>query len=296
MGMRSRTRLAACALSLGIAAAGIAAAADSAARVEAVTRTADAGRSAPAQQPAIAMRASRLIGMRVDNSRGDILGSIEDLAVDVNNARVYYAVLAFDPNRFSPEKLFAYPIRTLHAQRGSDRLILNVTPEQLRRAPGFARTARPDLNVVDGYRQRVDRYFGDVVRLEPLPDMVLRYASRLMKGNLLDTLGNDIGDVRDIVVDSGNGLIRYLIVAFEPGWFPPDRLAALPVRATYAPAGNRSDLVLRLAREQIGSAPSFARERWPDLDAGPYWADVDLWYRDVDEAASAGRPAAENNE
>src|SRR5690349_407031 len=53
-----------------------------------------------------AMRASKLLGKGVRNAEGKDIGKIEDLVVDMDSGKVRYAMLAFDPGLFSPEKLF----------------------------------------------------------------------------------------------------------------------------------------------------------------------------------------------
>jgi sporulation protein YlmC with PRC-barrel domain len=234
------------------------------------------------------VRASKLIGMEVRNAQDENLGEINDLVVDVNNQRVHYAILAFGGFMGMGEKLFAYPVRVFSMGREGDALVLNVEKERLKAAPGFERDRWPDWQAEDGYRTEVDRYYGPTVQVEPKPDMQLRRASQLLDADVAAN-GEDVGDVDDMVVNLSNGQVQFVVVELEEGWAQPDRLTLLPLRAFQHTLQNTEDLTLRLSRNQVATAPGFAKDRWPDLDR-EYRTELDAWFDnlDVNEATAAG--------
>ena len=73
------------------------------------------------------VRLTEFIGKNVRNARGEDLGEISDVVVDVNNERVHYAILSFDQGLALGDKLFAYPMRTLELSPDGDEIVLNVS-------------------------------------------------------------------------------------------------------------------------------------------------------------------------
>ena len=222
--------------------------------------------------PGIDMRASTLIGRDVRNAQGQDLGEIQDLIVDVNNQRVHYAVLAFGGLMGLGEKLFAYPVRLLTPS--GDALVLNVSKQQLERAPGFERNRWPDW-ADNRYRGQVDRYFGPTVALQPRENMQLVRASHLIGRDVDDRRGQDAGEIEDIVVNLGNASIHYVVLDFDKAWSPDDKMVSLPMNALRVPADRDDDLVLNVPRENIDTSDGFDDNAWPDLNDPIYQQQID---------------------
>ena len=79
--------------------------------------------------------ASGWIGRSIDTPDGDHLGTIRDFLIDVETARIGFAVLSFDGFLPAEEKLFAIPPRTLKAD--GERVVIDVEERLLKNAPGF---------------------------------------------------------------------------------------------------------------------------------------------------------------
>ena len=240
------------------------------------------------------VRASKLIGMEVSNAQGDNLGEINDLVVDVNNARVHYAILAFGGFMGMGEKLFAYPVRTFSVGRDGEALVLNVEKDRLKQAPGFERDRWPEWTAEDGYRGQVDRYYGPKVQLEARPNMLLRRASELLDADVTAAGGDDIGDVEDMVVDMSNGEVQYVVAELEKGWGQPDRLTILPLAAFQHRGRDDDDLTLRLNQQQVATAPGFRQDRWPDLDRD-YRTELRTWFDNFGLDDTTARAGSDGN-
>ena len=245
----------------------------------------------PVAQAQRDMRASKLIGKSVRNAKGENLGEIEDLVIDVNNRRVHYAVLSFGGIAGLGDKLFAYPIKLFRAAPDSDELVLNVDRAKLEKAPGFEEKRGPDWgDERNEYRQRVDRYFGDTVKIEARPNMQLRRASELLDANIVDAQRNKIGEVEDIVVSPGDGRVRYIAADFDDAWVQGDKVVMLPLSAFTARSGER-DLRIAADREQVRQAPAYAGNRWPDLNDRGYRSELERSFsrltRDEEDEARA---------
>ncbi len=231
-------------------------------------------------------RASDVIGMNVRNQRGEDLGEINDLVVDVNNERVHYAILAFGGIAGLGEKLFAYPMHVFTRAPDGESLVLAVDEARLEAAPGFERDQWPDWRQEKGYRARVDRYFGPTVQVEPRPDMLLRRASELLDADVTSA-DEDVGDLEDLVIAMPGGQVQFAVVEFDRAWSAPDRLTLLPLRAFERSRQQDDNLALRLDRGQVATAPGFPADSWPDLDI-EYRNELNAWFDnfDMDDASA----------
>jgi len=59
------------------------------------------------------LSANSMIGNKVANSEGELLGTIKDLVVDLDDAQIAYAVLSFGGLLGLGDKLFAIPLEAL---------------------------------------------------------------------------------------------------------------------------------------------------------------------------------------
>ena len=80
-----------------------------------------------------ALRASKVIGMKVQNPQGQDLGKISDMVVNMNTGDVRYAVLEFDPGILQGEKLFAVPASQLRMAADRDTISYNMSQDKLER-------------------------------------------------------------------------------------------------------------------------------------------------------------------
>ncbi|MCY7370637.1 MAG: PRC-barrel domain-containing protein, partial [Polaromonas sp.] len=81
-----------------------------------------------------ALRASKLIGMKVQNPQGHDLGNISNMVVNMNTVDVRFVVLEFDPGIFKSEKLFAVPTTQLRMAADSDTISYKMTADKLEKA------------------------------------------------------------------------------------------------------------------------------------------------------------------
>jgi sporulation protein YlmC with PRC-barrel domain len=92
------------------------------------------------------LSASTLAGDRVVNGRGEDMGKIDELMIDVQSGRVAYAVLSFGGFLGMGDKLFAIPWRNLTLDEDRKVFVLNVDKATLERAPGFDKDHWPDMS------------------------------------------------------------------------------------------------------------------------------------------------------
>lgn len=92
------------------------------------------------------MGADTLIGEDVVNRQNESLGDIKEIMLNVSTGKVAYAVLSFGGVFGIGEKLFAVPWSALTLDTQNKTFILNVSKEQLKKAPGFDKDDWPDMS------------------------------------------------------------------------------------------------------------------------------------------------------
>ena len=95
--------------------------------------------------PAGTVRASLALKAQVSNPEGKEVGKVEEIVVNLGEARINYAVAAFDPNWVQEGKLVAVPLRELKPAEGG-RLAMQYRLNELNRAYFFDKGSWPDLN------------------------------------------------------------------------------------------------------------------------------------------------------
>ena len=90
-------------------------------------------------------KVSSVIGADVKNGANENLGDVKDLVIDTSNGSVRYAVISFGGLLGVGDKLFAVPMKSLQSASGREYLVMNVTKEQMKNAPGFNEKSWPDF-------------------------------------------------------------------------------------------------------------------------------------------------------
>ena len=97
-------------------------------------------------KPPKVLTASTLKGNKVTNAKGEDLGTVQEIMLDLEQGRVAYVVLSFGRVNWMPnDKLFAVPWEVLSISFHDKKFILNVSKETLKSAPGFDRDKWPEV-------------------------------------------------------------------------------------------------------------------------------------------------------
>jgi len=105
-------------------------------------------------------RASKIIGTRVTNSKGENLGEVKELVLDPEIGQVVYAVVSFGGVLGVGDKLFAVPWKALHWTADKGYYVLNEDKATLAKAPGFDKRHWPDSsNKWDQLREEANQFY-----------------------------------------------------------------------------------------------------------------------------------------
>lgn len=102
-------------------------------------------------------------------------------------------------------------------------------------------------------------------------------ASKLMGRDVKNPAGEKLGEVKDLIVDTGNGRVEYAVLSFGGFLGLGDKLFAYPANAFRA-AADSDELVLNVDKERLRKAPGFDKDKWPDWSAGGYRGKVDNFF------------------
>lgn len=91
------------------------------------------------------MAADTLQGDKVINMRGEDIGEIQDIMIDVPRGRVAYAVLSFGGFLGIGDKLFAIPWDALTLDTNRHCFVLDIDKDRLKHAPGFDKDHWPSM-------------------------------------------------------------------------------------------------------------------------------------------------------
>lgn len=109
------------------------------------------------------MASSALAGNAVVNRRGEELGSLERLMIDVRTGSIAYGVLARGGVLGLGARLFAVPWHAFALDAERECLVLDVALERLRGAPGFDREHWPRM-ADPAFARAVDEFYPAVPR------------------------------------------------------------------------------------------------------------------------------------
>ncbi len=89
-------------------------------------------------------------------------------------------------------------------------------------------------------------------------------ASTMIGDRVINPQGEDLGKIKDIMINVAQGRIAYAVLSFGGVLGVGDKLFAVPWQALrFDPA--RHHFVLDVSKEKLGNAPGFDKDNWPDL-------------------------------
>jgi len=119
-------------------------------------------------------------------------------------------------------------------------------------------------------------------------------AKTLIGDSVVNTAGEDLGDLKSIMLDVTTGRIAYAVLSFGGFLGVGNKLFAIPWSALTLDAAEKR-FILDIAKDRLENAPGFDKDHWPSMadrtwaneihayyDVKPYWDD------NLDTRTSAG--------
>ncbi|HLX27535.1 MAG TPA: PRC-barrel domain-containing protein [Casimicrobiaceae bacterium] len=127
---------------------------------------------------------------------------------------------------------------------------------------------------------------------QPLSHVQAIRASRLLGVDVTNPQGDDLGEIRDLLIDVHDGRVRYAVLDYGGISNVGDNLFAVPITA-FRPTADGSGLVVDIDNDKLEHAPSFNRDQWPDFNSSDYTSRVDRYYASQGSSESQTSDAAQ---
>jgi hypothetical protein len=114
-------------------------------------------------------------------------------------------------------------------------------------------------------------------------------ASTLMKDSVRNRMNEDVGAIKEIMIDVPSGRVAYVVLSVGGFLGMGDRLFAIPWESLVLDE-DRKCFILDVDKSQLDNAPGFDKSNWPDM-AEPSWGRGvrKYWAGSGDYGMEAGR-------
>lgn len=103
------------------------------------------------------------------------------------------------------------------------------------------------------------------------PGPAFMSTSSLTGDEVYNLQDEDLGDVKDFMLDMRTGKVAYAVLSFGGFLGMGEKLFAVPWAALTLDTENKR-FTLNVTKERLEGAPGFDKDNWPDM-ADPVWAD-----------------------
>jgi sporulation protein YlmC with PRC-barrel domain len=105
--------------------------------------------------------------------------------------------------------------------------------------------------------------------------MKINKGSSLIGSTVKNQKGEELGKIRDLVIDFNSGRVAYIVLDSATGLLGPQKLHAVPLRA-FQPDPAGTSLVLNADKGKLERSEGFAKDNWPAVTtatwgAEPFW-------------------------
>lgn len=115
----------------------------------------------------------------------------------------------------------------------------------------------------------------DITRTTTRPRVLS--ATTIIGDNVVNGHGEDLGEIKDLMIDLNLGRIRYAVLSFGGILGIGDKLFAVPFEALELDPENER-FVLDVARERLENAPGFDKDHWPNTAEEEWQVEVYEFY------------------
>lgn len=101
--------------------------------------------------------------------------------------------------------------------------------------------------------------------------MSLLSSTTICSDKVVDTAGEKLGDIKDLMIDCDSARVQYAVLEFGGFLGMGTKLFAVPMEALKLDRENKR-FILAIDKERLKDAPGFDKDHWPDF-ADPAFAE-----------------------
>lgn len=102
-------------------------------------------------------------------------------------------------------------------------------------------------------------------------------ASNIIGTNVVNPKHENLGDIKEMVIDPRTGKVAYAVVSFGGFLGMGEKLFAIPFSAFEYNASEK-EYVLDIAQEKLKAAPGFDSDHWPVMNDEKWNRDMSSYY------------------
>lgn len=102
-------------------------------------------------------------------------------------------------------------------------------------------------------------------------------ASSMIGTDVVNPKGDNLGDVKEVVIDPRTGKVAYAVVSFGGFLSMGEKLFAIPFSALVYNM-EENEYVLDISKEQLEAAPGFDADHWPSMAEEKWNRDMYKYY------------------
>ena len=109
------------------------------------------------------------------------------------------------------------------------------------------------------------------------PGPSLMGADTLIGDSVVNANDEDLGDIKDIMLDMQTGQVAYAVLAFGGFLGMGEKLFAVPWQALQLDTVNKRFL-LNASKDHLKNAPGFDKDNWPDMASAEFSTQIHDFY------------------
>jgi sporulation protein YlmC with PRC-barrel domain len=109
------------------------------------------------------------------------------------------------------------------------------------------------------------------------PGPALMGADTLIGDSVVNGTDEDLGDIKEIMIDMNNGQVAYAVLAFGGFLGMGEKLFAVPWQALHLDTVNKR-FVLNVEKDRLKNAPGFNPDDWPDMSDVQWAMQIHTFY------------------
>jgi len=120
------------------------------------------------------------------------------------------------------------------------------------------------------------------------PGPALMGADTLIGDSVVNGQEEDLGDIKEIMLDMRNGQVAYAVLAFGGFLGMGEKLFAVPWQALHLDTANKR-FVLNVDKDRLSNAPGFDPDAWPDMSEAGWANQIHSFYGTDQNAGGVGQ-------
>ena len=203
------------------------------------------------------VRSNKVLGAAVYDTSGKQIGEVRDVVFDENTGGMSRAILSInDYLGIGNDQLTPVEWRQMSVNRepeGTMKFTVTADKAQLQKEQSFSSDNWPDFT--NGWQ-------GEKTTGRKLVRM-----SQAKNADLFNQNGNQIGDIKDLMLDTQSGKVAYAVVSFSDDYINKgDRLTMIPWALVRQSKSAKPGYVLNADKAQLENATYFEPNAWPNVN------------------------------